>query len=333
MVADHERAAVGHAAPCRAPRSGSRPSSPAGGTAAPWRRTPGRAARAALAHAVPPADRLAGEQRARQANGCQSCGVLAEPVDDDGEHERVGDHADVAAGDRDVLGRPGRRRRRRRSRATARCRRSSTRPPSAAPAPARAARRRSSRARSERPCLRRDRSNIAVARVRSPSARHGEPRQTTWRTWSGCSWASQRASRPPKLQPTTLTGCVVAAERPRRAAAGGPSTMVSVRPRLRPGPSRGRGSRWREVAAQPAGEPVVGVEAGEHEHRPVLAARRHGAGRAGSSSREAPYSPTTRGRQKGGQQAAGARGAAHPRGPVGVIAEVVHVGSNEVERV
>ena len=40
-------------------------------------------------------------------------------------------------------------------------------------------------ARSEIPCLRRDRSNIPVARVFSPSARHGEPRQTIWRTSPG----------------------------------------------------------------------------------------------------------------------------------------------------
>ena len=86
-----------------------------------------------------------------------------------------------------------------------------------------------SRARSESPCLAADRSNIAVVRVTSPSGRHGDPRQTTRRTASGCSWASQRASSPPKLQPTTLTGWWCRSYTSSRRS-GSPSTIASVSP-------------------------------------------------------------------------------------------------------
>ena len=125
-------------------------------------------------------------------------------------------------------------------------------------------------ARSEMPCTRFDRSNIRVLRVISPSGRHGEPMVTTWRTWAGRSWAIQRASSPPKLQPTTLTGSpcsrvqrVEAREQAVEHLVGEP--VVGADPPRVHVPAASA-----QVVAQPAGRAVGGPEPGDDQDRPAL---------------------------------------------------------------
>ena len=92
-----------------------------------------------------------------------------------------------------------------------------------------------SRARSDSPCSRRPARTSPCCGCARPRPATASPGRPPGATWSGRSWASQRASRPPKLQPTTLTGW------PWRSASSSnrsssPSTMSSVSPTLRPSP-------------------------------------------------------------------------------------------------
>ena len=245
-------------------------------------------------------------------------GVLPQAVDDDVEHERVGDHADVAAADDDVLRSRGSWPRPPRSRTTARCRRTCDQTAVVGTGTGSRSWSMMSRARSDMPWRARDRSNMAVARVRSPSARHGEPRQMIWRTWSGCSCARRRASRPPKLQPTTIP----ARRTGRRARRTGRQSVdqrvgeadVAVR-----AASRGRGSRAAAGARATVRSGSRWRRSREARARAVPR-RRCSTALTVSRTREAVYSPIHRGNSSAVSRAGGGPA---PGVEVGLALEVV----------